>query len=154
MSQSSSGPLAIELLSPDSPPWQEQGINQIDLANSEMDTSISVSKEDLADNDYLAKNPAAKRTSEPALEHYLFFEELLKNGQSTWTFQCCTKRAVPDMGESFHTNRRVQQAYPSHLHVYRSSCHLHPTPTHQGDPCCQHHPGGRNCRVPTNWLGK
>ncbi|GIY86659.1 hypothetical protein CDAR_468191 [Caerostris darwini] len=43
-----------------------------------MDTSTSVSKEDLADNEYLIKNPTAKRSSEPTLEHYLFFEELLK----------------------------------------------------------------------------
>ncbi|GIX89478.1 hypothetical protein CDAR_598011, partial [Caerostris darwini] len=57
---------------------REGTCNEIDLANSEVDTCVSVSKEDLADNDYLNKNPAAKRTSEPTLEHYLFFEELLK----------------------------------------------------------------------------
>ncbi|GIY62840.1 hypothetical protein CDAR_89781 [Caerostris darwini] len=77
MSQTSSGPPVIDL-SPESLPLHEQGINQIDPPIADMETSASVSKDDLANNDFLTKNPASKRVSEPTLEHYLFFEELLK----------------------------------------------------------------------------
>ncbi|GIX70152.1 hypothetical protein CDAR_312751 [Caerostris darwini] len=77
MSQTSSGPPVVDL-SPESPPLHEQGINQTDPPNTNMDTSARVSKEDLANNDFLIKNPATQRVSEPTLEHYLFFEELLK----------------------------------------------------------------------------
>ncbi|GIY87210.1 hypothetical protein CDAR_221911 [Caerostris darwini] len=78
MSQTSSGPPAIELSSPVSPPMQEQGINDNDLQNTEMNTTQSVTREDLANNYYLLKHPAPKRNTEPTLEHYLSFEELLK----------------------------------------------------------------------------
>ncbi|GIY09644.1 hypothetical protein CDAR_412271, partial [Caerostris darwini] len=81
MSQTSSGPPA-EAYSPESPPLHEQGIIQDDTPNTDMDTTASVSKEDLANNDFLLRNPASKRVSEPTLEHYLFFEELLKEAAS------------------------------------------------------------------------
>ncbi|GIX94862.1 hypothetical protein CDAR_503961 [Caerostris darwini] len=77
MSQTSSGP-QVEDLSPESPPLHEQGINQNDPSTTDMDITASVSKEDLANNEFLIKNPATIRVSEPTLEHYLFFEELLK----------------------------------------------------------------------------
>ncbi|GIY37706.1 hypothetical protein CDAR_421331, partial [Caerostris darwini] len=77
MSQTSSGPPVVDL-SPESPPLHEQGIKQNDPSTTDMDITASVSQEDLANNDFLMKNPASKRVSEPTLEHYLFFEELLK----------------------------------------------------------------------------
>ncbi|GIY58450.1 hypothetical protein CDAR_125231, partial [Caerostris darwini] len=77
MSQTSSGPPVVDL-SPESPPLHEQGINQNDPSTTDMDITASVSKGDLANNEFLIKNPASKRVSEPTLEHYLFFEELLK----------------------------------------------------------------------------
>ncbi|GIY69146.1 hypothetical protein CDAR_376101 [Caerostris darwini] len=80
MSQTSSGPPAVDLASPESPPLHEQGIIDAATGNNEnhMDTTQCATDDDLKDNNYLLSHPAIKKSTEPTLEHYLFFEELLK----------------------------------------------------------------------------
>ncbi|GIY29974.1 hypothetical protein CDAR_106431 [Caerostris darwini] len=79
MSQTSSGPPADDLASPVSPPLHEQGIIDAATGNNEyyMDTTQCATDDDLKDN-YIFSHPATKKSTEPTLEHYLFFEELLK----------------------------------------------------------------------------
>ncbi|GIY23083.1 hypothetical protein CDAR_525321 [Caerostris darwini] len=77
MSQTSSGPPAFETYSPESPPLHEQGINE-DADSNKMDTAQTVTAEQLSSNEYLLNHPAPRRLTEPTLEHYLFFEMLLK----------------------------------------------------------------------------
>ncbi|GIY13805.1 hypothetical protein CDAR_469421 [Caerostris darwini] len=81
MSQSSSGPPAIDL-SPDSPPLHEQGITPFDDQPSMMDVTMTVTREQLRDNNFLANHPAPHSLSDPTTEHLLFFEELLKEAAS------------------------------------------------------------------------
>ncbi|GIY40750.1 hypothetical protein CDAR_213521 [Caerostris darwini] len=83
MSQTSSGPPDTELLSPDSPSLHEQGIIP-DTSNTAMDTSLTVTREDLANTDFLLSHPAPRRLSEPSIEYLLFFEELLKEAASLY----------------------------------------------------------------------
>ncbi|GIY69277.1 hypothetical protein CEXT_794001 [Caerostris extrusa] len=91
----------------------EQGIAQTDSAYADMDTNASVTKEDLAKNDFLIKNPASKRVLEPTLEHYLFFEELLKegghsNGQGFSNTRVLPRTCGPQLGDHFPAHRGVQ----------------------------------------------
>ncbi|GIY51103.1 hypothetical protein CDAR_498351 [Caerostris darwini] len=83
MSQSSSGP--PDLTSPESPPLFEQGIppdpaaaNINKDAEIKMDTSQTVTAEQLSCNDFLFGHPAPTRLSDPTPEHLLYFEVLLK----------------------------------------------------------------------------
>ncbi|GIX99504.1 hypothetical protein CDAR_104401 [Caerostris darwini] len=80
MSQTSSGPPAVDLTSPESPPLHEQGIINDATKNNvnSMDITQCATEDELKDNNYLLAHPATKNTNEPTLEHYLFFEELLK----------------------------------------------------------------------------
>ncbi|GIY32419.1 hypothetical protein CDAR_510451 [Caerostris darwini] len=81
MSQSSSGPPAINL-SPESPPLHEQGIILIDDQPSMMDLTMTVTREQLNDNNFFSNHPAPHRLSDPTTEHMLFLEELLKEAAS------------------------------------------------------------------------
>ncbi|GIY15710.1 hypothetical protein CDAR_251061 [Caerostris darwini] len=167
MSQTSSGP-PTEAYSPESPPLHEQGIIQDDTPNTDMDTTASVSKEDLANNDFLLRNPASKRVSEPTLEHYLFFEELLKKRRHSWTKFTSTPvlhiMCAPQHGKMLPYGSRnavsasapsalTQEFQPLSYHqkeliemrkakrpgdLSQRSRNLHPTPIHRGDPCCHH----------------
>ncbi|GIY73051.1 hypothetical protein CDAR_566091 [Caerostris darwini] len=83
MSQSSSGP--PDITSPESPPLHEQGIppdsaaaSNIKDAEVRMDTSQTVTAEQLSSNDFLFGHPAPMRLSDPTPEHLLYFEVLLK----------------------------------------------------------------------------
>ncbi|GIY10207.1 hypothetical protein CDAR_56911 [Caerostris darwini] len=77
MSQSSSGPLVVETYSQESPPLFEQGINDV-VDPNKMNTTQTVTAEQLSFNEFLMNHPAPKRLTEPTLEHYLYFEVLLK----------------------------------------------------------------------------
>ncbi|GIY88182.1 hypothetical protein CDAR_90141, partial [Caerostris darwini] len=82
MSQSSSGPPAPDLASPESPPLHEQGILPADDPPSMMDVTLTVTREQLNDNNFLSSHPAPHKVLEPSIEHLLFFEELLKEAAS------------------------------------------------------------------------
>ncbi|GIY52149.1 hypothetical protein CDAR_432392 [Caerostris darwini] len=77
MSQSSSGPPVVETYSPESPPLFEQGINDV-VDPNKMDTTQTVTAEQLSSNEFLMNHPAPKCLTEPTLEYYLYFEVLLK----------------------------------------------------------------------------
>ncbi|GIX66601.1 hypothetical protein CDAR_413641 [Caerostris darwini] len=81
MSQSSSGPPVVDL-SPESPPLHEQGITPVDDQPSMMDVTMTVTRGQLRDNNFLANHPAPHRLTDPTMEHPLFFEELLKEAAS------------------------------------------------------------------------
>ncbi|GIX75511.1 hypothetical protein CDAR_298631 [Caerostris darwini] len=76
MSQSSSVPLAVELTSPESPPLHEQGLP--DKQDTAMDTSTTVTAEQLSNTDFLFDHPAPQHLTHPSPEHLLYFEVLLK----------------------------------------------------------------------------
>ncbi|GIY85341.1 hypothetical protein CDAR_317951 [Caerostris darwini] len=81
MSQTSSGPPAVDLTSPESPPLCEQGIIEDatkTINDNSMDISQSATEDELKDNNYLLAHPAIKNNVEPTIEHYLFFDDLLK----------------------------------------------------------------------------
>ncbi|GIY25413.1 hypothetical protein CDAR_71951, partial [Caerostris darwini] len=61
MSQSSSGPPAAELPSPESPPLHEQGIIPAEDHPSMMDVTMTVTREQLNDNNFLSNHPAPHR---------------------------------------------------------------------------------------------
>ncbi|GIY22554.1 hypothetical protein CDAR_269941 [Caerostris darwini] len=82
MSQSSSGPPAPDLTSPESPPFHEQGIIPADDHPSMMDVTLTVTREQLNDNNFLSNHSAPHKVLEPSIEHMLFFEELLKEAAS------------------------------------------------------------------------
>ncbi|GIY50973.1 hypothetical protein CDAR_593191 [Caerostris darwini] len=92
MSQSSSGP--PDLTSPESPPLFEQGILPDPATatinkdtDSKMDTSQTVTAEQLSCNDFLFGHPAPTRLSDPTPEHLLYFEE-----RASLTIEECSKR--------------------------------------------------------------
>ncbi|GIY07588.1 hypothetical protein CDAR_31501 [Caerostris darwini] len=80
MSQSSSG--LTDLTSPESPPLHEQGLPRDPQTATpdvtEMDTSQTVTAEQLSSSDFLFSHPAPHRLSDPTPEHLLYFEVLLK----------------------------------------------------------------------------
>ncbi|GIX73415.1 hypothetical protein CDAR_379931 [Caerostris darwini] len=70
----------------------EQGISNDENHNA-MDTSRTVSGEDLANTDFLLNHPASRRLSEPTVEHSNF------NGQSPKIFQALPKISAPQRGK-------------------------------------------------------
>ncbi|GIY88336.1 hypothetical protein CDAR_295201 [Caerostris darwini] len=80
MSQSSSG--LTDLTSPESPPLHEQGLPRDPQTATpdvtEMDTSQTVTAEQLSSSDFLFSHPAPHRLSDPTPEHLLYFDVLLK----------------------------------------------------------------------------
>ncbi|GIY34274.1 hypothetical protein CDAR_14161 [Caerostris darwini] len=47
-----------------------------------MDVTLTVTREQLNDNNFLSSHPAPHKVLEPSIEHLLFFEELLKEAAS------------------------------------------------------------------------
>ncbi|GIX79213.1 hypothetical protein CDAR_533011 [Caerostris darwini] len=75
-------PPAPDPASPESPPLHEQGIIPADDPPSMMDVTLTVTREQLNDNNFLSSHPAPHKVLEPSIEHLLFFEELLKEAAS------------------------------------------------------------------------
>ncbi|GIY59042.1 hypothetical protein CDAR_275491 [Caerostris darwini] len=127
MSQSSSG--LPDIPSPESPSLYEKGLlpdPAITNSETKMDTSQTVTAEQLSCNDFLFGHPAPRRLTDPTPEHLLYFEVLLKEAAALMAkvqkHQSAANNINAHLGESFDDHRRMFKEDPCYMHIHRHNC--------------------------------